>query len=81
LQRGEGVAQDKAEAAIWFRRASEAGDASAMVNLAIMLAAGSGVAKDKALAVTWYRRALVATTDPVVQAAAEDGILTLGEEP
>jgi TPR repeat protein len=39
------------------RRAAEAGDAGAMVELALMLAAGRGVAKDAAEAYRWNRKA------------------------
>ena len=54
---GEGVPQDYAEAAVWYRRAAEQGDTSAQVNLGYMYDMGQGVAQDYAEAAVWYRRA------------------------
>jgi TPR repeat protein len=48
------------EAASWFGRAAERGDAGAMHNYAVMLSAGQGVEKDEADAVRWYHRAAAA---------------------
>ncbi|MCF7686947.1 MAG: lipase maturation factor family protein [Cephaloticoccus sp.] len=53
----EGVTRDGAEAAKWFRRAAELGQASAQFNLALILAQGDGVPKDVAQAMQWCRRA------------------------
>jgi len=55
--KGEGVPQDQAEAAKWYRRAAEQGHASAQHNLGVMYDEGKGVPQDYAEAVTWYRRA------------------------
>ncbi|MYE58441.1 MAG: sel1 repeat family protein, partial [Alphaproteobacteria bacterium] len=42
---GEGVPQDYAEAARWYRRAAEQGIASAQFNLGLVLNNGEGVAQ------------------------------------
>ena len=55
--RNEGVAQDYAEAAVWYRRAAEAGHANAQFNLGYMYNAGEGVPQDYTEALAWYRRA------------------------
>ena len=54
---GEGVAQDYAQAAYWYRKAAELGDATAMFNLAVCYADGEGVPQDLAEAARWYRKA------------------------
>jgi TPR repeat protein len=48
---------DQVEAAKWFRKAAEQGDASAQLNIGFAYANGEGVAKDQAEAVKWYRKA------------------------
>ena len=45
--------QDYAEAAKWFRKAAEQGDAKAQYNLGIMYAKGQGVPQDYVLAYMW----------------------------
>jgi len=45
---GEGVPQDKAEAARWYRKAAEQGYAEAQFNLGVMYENGEGVPEDKA---------------------------------
>lgn len=55
--RAEGVAQDYTEAARWFRKAADSGNATAMCNLGIMYHYGRGVLKDEAEAANWYRKA------------------------
>ncbi len=54
---GEGVAQDKAEAARLFRKAADLGSEGAMTSLAEMYRNGEGVALDKAEAFSLYRKA------------------------
>ena len=44
--RGDGVAEDHAEAAKWYRKAAEQNDADAQYNLAICYERGDGVAED-----------------------------------
>jgi len=55
--KGEGVAQNKTEAAHWYRKAADQGDAQAQYNLGVMYDKGEGVAQNKAEAVNWYRKA------------------------
>ena len=54
---GDGVPQDHAEAARWFRGAAEQGYAEAQLNLGLMHYHGEGVPQDYAEAALWYRRA------------------------
>jgi len=57
MNHGHGVAKDAEQAVSWYRRAADAGDASAQYNLGLCYADGDGVAKDSELALSWYRRA------------------------
>ncbi len=50
---GEGVPQDYAEAARWYRQAAEQGHASAQHNLGAMYANGEGVPEDDIQAYAW----------------------------
>lgn len=54
---GESVPQDYGEAAKWYRKAAEHGDAAAQYNLAVFYDEGKGVGQDFAEAVQWYRKA------------------------
>ena len=54
---GQGVAQDYAAAAGWYRKAADQGYAPAQNNLSLMYDNGTGVAQDYAAAVSWYRKA------------------------
>lgn len=54
---GQGVVQDYAEAARWYRKAAELGVTKAQFNLGVMYAQGRGVARDYAEAARWYRKA------------------------
>ena len=54
---GEGVPQDYAEAALWYRRAAEQGRAVAQSNLGSMHYYGDGVPQDHAEAARWFRGA------------------------
>ena len=54
---GEGVVEDDAEAAGWYRLAADQGLAAAQVFLGAMYANGRGVPEDDAEAVRWYRLA------------------------
>ena len=53
---GEGVAQDYAEAAKWFRKAAEKGDMFSQYATGNIYEQGQGVAKDLAEALRWYRK-------------------------
>src|SRR5712691_8216981 len=55
--RGDGVAQDYAVAANWFRRAAEKGVMRAQYDLGVLYERGRGVPRDPAQAVAWYRKA------------------------
>jgi hypothetical protein len=55
--RGQGVPQDFAEAAKWFRMVAEQGDAGAQYNLGGIYARGQGVPRDFAEAAKWFRMA------------------------
>ena len=54
---GSGVSQDYAEAARWFRRAAEQGDADAQFNLGLMYEFGHGVSQGLVQAHKWYNLA------------------------
>jgi hypothetical protein len=54
---GDGVAQDYASAASWFRKAAESGNPAAQFNLAVMYGGGLGLPADSEAAFGWYRRA------------------------
>jgi hypothetical protein len=60
-QLGLGVARNDEAAVHWYRKASDAGDASAMFDLAAMYEAGRGVPADLSKARELYRRATSAT--------------------
>ena len=55
--RGQGVAQNYAEAAIWYLKAAEQGYAQAQTNLGILYQNGRGIAQDYGEALKWYRKA------------------------
>ena len=55
---GEGVGRDYAQAAIWYRRAADAGDRQGMERLATMYRMGWGVPQDYGQDVQWCRRAV-----------------------
>jgi TPR repeat protein len=50
---GLGVPKDPAQAARWYRKAADQGDATAQSNLAFMYAIGRGVPKDYVQAHMW----------------------------
>ena len=54
---GRGVTKDYAEAAKWFLKSAEQGNAFAQVNLGFMYANGLGVTKNYVKAVKWYLKA------------------------
>src|SRR5882724_5667141 len=54
---GQGVQQDNAAAALWFRKAAEQGYAPAQSNLGTVYLYGRGVTQDDTEAVAWFRRA------------------------
>ena len=54
---GQGISQDFAEAAKWYRKAAEQGFAPAQYNLGLMYAKGQNLKQDYSEAVKWYRKA------------------------
>jgi TPR repeat protein len=54
---GEGVLQDRAEAAKFYGVCAQSGDAPAMVRLAQLYEAGEGVPSNSETALAWYRKA------------------------
>jgi uncharacterized protein len=57
-ERGEGVAQDLAEAVKWLRKAAEGGEVTAQDYLGVLYATGdSGLEQDYSEAAKWYREA------------------------
>ena len=54
---GEGVPQDFAHAATWYRKAAEQGYALAQTNLGLLYEDGKGVPHDFGKAATWLRKA------------------------
>jgi TPR repeat protein len=60
VQSRQGLAQDHAEAAKWFRRAAEQGNADAQNNLGAIYAEGQGVPRDMIGAYTWLSLAATA---------------------
>ena len=55
--KGQGVAQDDAQAAAWYRKSADKGNAFAQTNLALFLAQGRGVKQDYTEAAKYYRKA------------------------
>ncbi len=56
-QKGQGVAQDFAQAAALYRKAAAQSHAGAQVNLGAMYQLGQGMPKDAVQAAQWYRKA------------------------
>ena len=51
---GDGVKQDYAQAALWYRRAAEQGNVDAQYSLGNMYLMGEGISQDDAQAAHWY---------------------------
>jgi TPR repeat protein len=64
--KGDGVAQDYAQAAKWFHAAAERGVARAQYDLGVLYEHGRGVPLDNGQAVGWYRKA-AAQNHPLAQ--------------
>src|ERR1700730_10481885 len=54
---GEGVAQNRVQAASWYRKAADQGLADAQTYLGLMYQYGHGVPQDYVQAVSWFRKA------------------------
>jgi TPR repeat protein len=57
FEKGNDVPQDFAEAAKWFRKAADQGNADAQFKLGTMYDSGQGVPRDYAEATKWFRKA------------------------
>jgi TPR repeat protein len=57
LAAGKGAEKDPGEAVKWFRKAAEAGNASAMNALGLALEKGSGIQENQIEATAWFRKA------------------------
>ena len=55
--RGVGVTQNYATAAVWYEKAADQGLTEAIYNLATLFDEGLGAPKDHAAAIAWYRQA------------------------
>ena len=56
---GEGMRQDDAEAARWYRSAAEQGHADSMVMLGMAYETGTGIAQDNVEAYAWFDAAAI----------------------
>jgi hypothetical protein len=56
-EKGNGIAQDYAEAVRWYRRAADQGDPAGQHNLGVMYRDGSGVLQDYVQAYMWFNLA------------------------
>jgi uncharacterized protein len=65
---GEGVPQDGKEAADWYRKAAEKGNAQAQYRMGVIYANGYGVEQDANEAVKWYRKAANQGFEPAKEA-------------
>jgi TPR repeat protein len=54
---GDGVPQDYAQAAFWYRKAAEQGQVGAQFLLGYLYHKGQGVPQDDTQAAAWYRKA------------------------
>ena len=64
-EKGQGVAQDAAEAAKWYRKAAEQGDVQAQYSVGMLYENGTGIARDPDEARKWYRIVMAnPATDP-----------------
>lgn len=54
---GDGVPENDAEAANWYRKAADQGHVNAQFNLGVMYANGEGVTENASEAAIWYRKA------------------------
>src|SRR4029077_12512676 len=71
---GQGVPQDYAEAAKWYRKAADQGFAEAQSNLGAMYAKGQGVPQDYVEAYKWFD--LAAARFAASDAALRDGVVS-----
>lgn len=72
-EKGEGLARDYQQAAIWYRKAAEQGHRTALYNLGALLVNGDGAPRDEVLAAMLFERA--ATLGHVNAATERDRVL------
>ena len=75
--RGEGVQRNDSEAAKWYLKSAERGDAGCQYNLGLLYLDGRGVPKDMGTAIKWWRKAADqgnASAQFNLGAAYEDGV-------
>ena len=65
---GQGVPQDYVQAAAWFRKAADQGNAPAQAALGVMYAHGQGVPQDYVQAHMWLDLSASRATNPKVHA-------------
>ncbi len=56
-EKGQGIAKDLVQAAIWYRKAAEQGHPTSQYNLGCLYDKGDGVKQDNEEAFFWYRKA------------------------
>lgn len=56
FEMGECVAQDKQQAAVWYRKSAEQGNAEAQCRLGLIQEKGVGIEQDWQQAMVWYRK-------------------------
>jgi len=57
LDRGAGVGRNRTEAARWYQKAADAGNADAQFALGNLYTKGDGVPKSEPEAIKWYQKA------------------------
>jgi len=71
--RGQGVARDYAQAAVWFRRSAKQNNTQGQFDLGTLYDYGHGVPRDYELAYIWYNLAVIGGHDVLHLAAAFRG--------
>jgi TPR repeat protein len=66
--KGEGVTKDFSEAAKWYRKAADQGDAKAQSMLGFIYYQGEGITKDFSEAIKWWNKAAEQGNDVAIQA-------------
>jgi TPR repeat protein len=72
-EKGRGVPQDYAQAAAWYRKAADTGDADAQFSVALMYEKGEGVPQDYAQAHLWYNLSASRAPEAKGRAIAVEG--------
>ncbi len=56
---GFAIQQDEAEAAKWFQKSADQGNANGQANLGYVYETGRGVTLNKDTAISWYKKAVL----------------------